>query len=46
MFSSLSPSDSGSSVGGGGGEAEWTQEQMAQAIKINEEIQRTGMYFA
>jgi eukaryotic translation initiation factor 2C len=29
-----------------GGSEEWSQHDMAQAIKIDEELQRTGMYFA
>ena len=44
MISVLS-SDSGSSVSGHS-EVQFSREEMAEAIKIKEEIQQTGMYFA
>ena len=37
-------SDSGSVVSGDS--EEWSQEDMAQAIRIDSELQQTGMYFA
>jgi len=44
MISILS-SDSGSSVSGHS-EVQFSREEMAEAIKIKEEIQQIGMYFA
>ena len=43
----LSSGDGASSVGSGGSdESQLSQHEMAEAIKINEEIEKTGMYFA
>ena len=43
-FCSSSCSDSGSIVSGDS--EEWSEEDMAKAIRIRDEVQQTGMYFA